>query len=155
MGSNWAQEFRNKVEGSEGKYRAAEDLGDVDGFLGEEEETGFEEPRDEIKDEIEDKVERETDETKQEPEKAKIEEPAPKREETASEYRYRLLIESAKSAPAQSEGNTTAAIGACLMAMMVFMVMPLLFNTFTRMLQLFAPGSYSSLYNPYSSQAGW
>lgn len=152
MSNNWAQQFRERIEGGKGRYRATEDSDEVDN---EEEEVELEEPEDESEEETQDKLEHETDENEQESKKAEIDKVTPRREETVADYKYRQLIESAKSPPAQSRGNTEAAISACLIAMIGFMVMPLLFKTFSQVLQLFVPNTYPSLGNPYSNYGGW
>jgi len=88
MGSNWAEEFRRRIEESEGKYRPAENLGDVneEEWEKEEEDVELEEPEDEAEevekeDESEEEVEpddddkEETGEVKPEPKKPEIEKP--------------------------------------------------------------------------------
>jgi len=99
MGSNWAEEFRRRVEESEGKYRPAENLSDVDEEEGEEEEEEYvehEEREDEAEDaEEEDESEEEaeesepdvddkeeTGEVEPEPQKPEIERPLPTPVET-------------------------------------------------------------------------
>jgi len=89
MGSNWAEEFRRRVEESEGRYRPAENLSDVDEEEWdekEEEDVELEEPEDEAEevekeDESEEEVEQddddkeETGEVKPEPGTPEIEKP--------------------------------------------------------------------------------
>jgi len=96
MGSNWAEEFRRRVEESEGKYRPAENLDDVDEEEWEEkeeEDVELEEREDEAEeveeeDESEEEVEPgdddkgETGEVEPEPEKPEIERPLPTPVET-------------------------------------------------------------------------
>jgi hypothetical protein len=91
MGSNWAEEFRRRVEESEGKYRPAESLDDVDEEEWEEKEEAdveLEEPEDEAEDveeedesdedvEPDDDDKEETGEVEPEPEKPAIEKPLP------------------------------------------------------------------------------
>jgi len=94
MGSNWAEEFRRRIEESEGKYRPAENLADIDeeGWEEREEDAELEEPEDEAEEveeedeneeEAEEKVEpddddkEETGEVRPEPEKPEIEKPLP------------------------------------------------------------------------------
>ena len=94
MGSNWAEEFRRRVEESEGKYRPAENLSDVDEEEWEEEEeedVELEEPEEaeEVEkeagdeEEAEEKVKPDDDdkeesrEVEPEPEKPAIEKPLP------------------------------------------------------------------------------
>jgi len=99
MGSNWAEEFRRRVEESEGKYRPAENLSDVDEEEGEEkeeEDVELEESEDEAEDtededesgeeaeesepDVDDKEK--TGEVEPEPKKPEIERPLPTPVET-------------------------------------------------------------------------
>ena len=101
MGSNWAEEFRRRIEESEGKCSPAENLDDVDEEWEEkeeeEEDVELEEPEDEAqeveeedesKEEAEEEVEpddddkEETGEVEPEPEKPAIEKPLPTPVET-------------------------------------------------------------------------
>jgi len=100
MGSNWAEEFRRRVEESEGKYRPTENLDDVDEEEWkekDEEDAELEEPHDEDEeveeeDESEEEAEgevepddddkEETGEVEPEPEKPETEKPLPTPVET-------------------------------------------------------------------------
>jgi len=100
MGSNWAEEFRRRIEESEGKYRPAENLNDVDEEEWEEkeeEDVELEAPEDEAEEvekeeedeeEAEEKLKpddddkEETGEVEPEPEKPAIGEPLPTPVET-------------------------------------------------------------------------
>ena len=80
MGSNWAEKFRRRIEESEGKYRPAENLDDVDEeeWKEEEEDAELEEPEDETEEvEQEEEGEEEAEEFEQEAEKPEIEKPLP------------------------------------------------------------------------------
>jgi hypothetical protein len=84
MGSNWAEEFRQRIEESEGKYRPADNLDDMDEEeweeKGGEEDAELEEPEAEAEEETEEvepgeEGEKEAKEVEQEVEKPEIEKP--------------------------------------------------------------------------------
>ena len=154
MGSNWAQEFRRRVEENEGKYRGAEDFDDVDESV--EEESEFE-PEDEA-------AEEETEEL-EEPEEAEIEKPPlklemPRAELERQKFRQELdnilgsktgpvaKIEAAKRETARKETNEWAGVGAAMMGLVVMSLMPTLYQTMTQafqpLIQSFSGRSYGS-----------
>lgn len=149
MGSNWAQEFRRRVEESEGKYRAAEDFDDVDGEEGEVE-----------LEESEDEAEEETVEVEQEPEEAEIEKlplkpvETPKVELERARFRQELdsilskTSQAAKRETAKKESNEWAGVGAAIMGLVVLSLMPTLYQTMTQafqpLIQSFGGRSYGS-----------
>ena len=158
MGSNWAEEFRRRTEESEGKYRPAENLDDVD--EGEEEEgIELEEPEHEAEevtqeDEGEEEVE---EEVEQEAGKPEIEKPLPRPVETPKvslerqRFRQELdnnlgtttiqpaKIEVTKAEPVKPvkrETNEWAVAGAAMTGLMALSLMPTFYQA---MMQAFQP----------------
>jgi len=141
MGSNWAEEFRQRTEESEGKYRPAENLDDAD------EEEGEEEAEEEVEQEAE----------KPEIEKPEIEKPLPRPVETPKvslerqRFRQELdnnlgtttiqpaKIEVTKAEPVKPvkrETNEWAVAGAAMTGLMALSLMPTFYQA---MMQAFQP----------------
>ena len=162
MGSNWAEEFRRRVEESEGKYRSADDLDDVDDEeweeKEEEEDVEVDEPEDEAEEvEQEDEGEEEAEEAKQEAEKPEIEKPLPRLVETPKVSLEKQMFrqgldnvlsgtttqpaktEVAKAEPAKPvkrETNDLAVAGAAMIGLMALSLMPTFYQA---MMQAFQP----------------
>jgi len=156
MGSNWAEEFRRKVERQEGKYEAAENFDDLDEFLEEEEETELEESRDE--------VEEETEKVEQEPEKAEVEKPSPKPVLDIGKRTAELLnsmIGQREPVKQSAGGNPMSAAAVALMGLLVLQSLPGIFNTMSSAFQPFMGGqSYRGGAGPQGypvqcSYCGW
>jgi len=169
MGSNWAEEFRRRVEESEGKYRPAESLDDVDEEEWEEKEEAdveLEEPEDEAEeveeeDESEEEVEsdddekEETGEVEPEPEKPAIEKPLPTPLETPKlslerqRFRQELdkilgstTIQPAKTEvtkPAKPAKRETNDLAVAGAAMIGLMALSLMPTFYQAMMQAFQP----------------
>jgi len=162
MGSNWAEEFRRRVEESEGKYRSADNLDDVDEEeceeKEEEEDAELEESEDETENvEQEDEGEEEAEEVEQEAEKPEIEKPLPTPVETPKlsleKQRFRqeldnipgsTTIQPAKTEvtktepakPVKRETNDLAVAGAAMIGLMALSLMPTFYQA---MMQAFQP----------------
>ena len=163
MGSNWAEEFRQRIEESEGKYRPADNLDDVDDEeweeKEEEEDVEVDEPEDEAEEvEQEDEGEEEAEEeVEQEAEKPGIEKPLPRLVETPKVSLEKQMFrqgldnvlsgtttqpaktEVAKAEPAKPvkrETNDLAVAGAAMIGLMALALMPTFYQT---MMQAFQP----------------
>ena len=161
MGSNWAEEFRRRIEESEGKYRPAENLDDVDEEEWEEkeeEDAEFEESEDEAEEvEQEGEGEEEAEEVEQKSEESEVEKPFPEpvvdvRERTAELMDTMLgkkpakvepktnqasKTEVTKAEPAKREANEWAGVGAAMMGLMLLSLMPTFYQTMTQAFQPF------------------
>ena len=165
MGSNWAEEFRRRIEESEGKYRHADNHGGMDDEEWEEkeeEDAELEEPEDEVEEETEEveqevKGEEEAEEVEQEVGKLEIEKPLPVPVETPrlslerQSFRQKLdktpgntTIQPAKTAatkaehlkPVKRETNEWAVAGAAMIGLMALSLMPTFYQA---MMQAFQP----------------
>lgn len=165
MGSNWAEEFRQRIEESEGKYRPADNqdgMDDEEWEEKEEEDAELEEPEDEVEEETEeveqeDEDKEEAEEVKQEVGNGEIEKPLPVPVETPKlslerqRFRQELdnlfgstTIQSAKTEvtkaepakPVKRETNDLAVAGA---AMVGLMVLSLMLTFYQAMMQAFQP----------------
>jgi len=164
MGSNWAEEFRRRIQESEGKYRPADNLDDVDEEEWEEkeeEESELEESEGEAEEteevEQEDEGDEEAEEVEQEAEKPGIEKPLPRLVEapkvSLGRQRFRheldrilgsttiqpIKAEVTKAEPARvvkRETNSVAAAGAAMIGLMALSLMPTFYQT---MMQAFQP----------------
>jgi hypothetical protein len=158
MGSNWAQEFRRRVEESEGKYRPDDNLDDVDEEEWEEkeeEDVELEEPEDEAED-VEEEDESE-EEVEPEPEKPAIEKPLPTPVETPKlsleRQRFRQDLDNISGTatilpaktevtkaepvkPVKRETNDLAVAGAAMVGLMALSLMPTFYQA---MMQAFQP----------------
>jgi hypothetical protein len=165
MGSNWAEEFRRRIEESEGKYRPAVNIDDEDEEGWEEKEeqdTELEESEDEAEEEAEgveqeDEGEEEAEEPEQEAEKPEIEGPLPTLVETPKlslerqRFRQELhnmlgstttqpakteVTKAEPAKPAKRETNDLAVAGAAMIGLMTLSLMPTFYQT---MMQAFQP----------------
>jgi hypothetical protein len=158
MGSNWAEEFRRRIEESEGKYRPADNhdgMDDEEWEEKEEEDAEIEEPEDEVEQEDED--EEEAEEVEQEVRNPEIEKPLPVPVETPrlslerQRFRQELdnlfgstTIQPAKTEvtkaepakPVKRETNDLAVAGAAMVGLMVLSLMPTFYQA---MMQAFQP----------------
>ncbi len=157
MGSNWAEEFRRRVEESEGRYRPAENLGDVNEEEWEEEEKDIEleEPEDEAN-EVEEEDESE-EEVEPEPKKPAIEKPLPTPLETPKlslerqRFRQELgnifgsttiqlvnaeVTKAEPTKPVKRDSNEWAIAGAAMIGLMALSLMPTFYQA---MMQAFEP----------------
>jgi len=159
MGSNWAEKFRRRIEESEGKYRPAENLDDVDEeeWKEEEEDAELEEPEDETEEvEQEEEGEEEAEEFEQEAEKPEIEKPLPAVETpklSLDRQRFRQgldnvlsgttiqpakteVIKAEPAKPVKRETNELAVAGTAMIGLMALSLMPTFYQT---MMQAFQP----------------
>ena len=137
MGSNWAQEFREKVEASEGKYGATENFDDV------EEEVELEEPENE--------VEEETEVAEQEPEEAEAEKPVLNIEKRTAEL-MDSLIGQKEPAKQSGGGNPGGAMMAAMMGLLMLQSLPTIFNAVSSAFQPIMPGASSPQDYPVQCQ---
>ena len=160
MDSNWAEEFRRRVEETEGSYRPAENCDDVDD---EDEDVELEEPKHEAEEESEEGEQEDEDEEETEDVEQEVEEPKETEEpETAKpplrpvgipgallerqKFRWELdnIIGKADQATeredakaeAKRETNERANVGAAMMGLIVLSLMPTFYQT---MMQAFQP----------------
>jgi len=174
MSSNWAEEFRRRIEEREGKYRPAHSYGGMDDEEWEEkeeEDAELEEPENEAEEEAEEvEQEEEDEEVEQKAEKPEIEKPLPTAVETPKpslerqKFRQELdktpgstTIQPAKTEvtkvkPAKRETNDLAVAGAAMVGLMVLSLMPTFYQA---MMQAFQPliQSFQSS-RSYSTSAG-
>lgn len=161
MGSNWAQEFRRRIEESEGRYRPANNLEDMDDEEWEEEEeeqdAEIEESEDEAEEETKEVEQEDKGEQEAEEEKPEIEKPLPRPVETPklSLERQRFgqeldkilgkaTIQPAKTEvtkagpviPAKRKTNDLAVAGAAMIGLMALSLMPTFYQA---MMQAFQP----------------
>lgn len=143
MARNWAEEFRERVEENESKYRATEDFDDVDESLEEEEETAFEEPRDEAEEEAEEI---------KEPEEYEAEKPVVV--DVGKRVVDMMTAMIGEKAPAKQSGggNPMGAAVAALMGVLVLQSLPGIFNT---MSSAFQPFMGSQSYRGGASPQGY
>ena len=183
MGSNWAEEFRRRVEESEGKYQPPKHFDKVD----EDEEEWEEEEEDAEVEEAEDVAEEETEEVEQgdegegeaeeinrEAKKSEIEKPLPTPVETPKlslerqKFRQELdrLFGSTtiqpvrtvvtKAEPARAikrETNSVAAAGAAMIGLMALSLMPTFYQAMTQAFQPLIQGFQSLSSRNYGTSA--
>ena len=153
MGSNWAEEFRRKVERQEGKYEAAENFDDVDEFLGEEG-SELEEPKDEAEGEEAQALE----EPKTEEEFAK---PAVLDIGKRTAELLDNMVKQREPVKQSAGGNPMRAAVGVLMGLLVLQSLPRIFNTVLSAFQPFMGGqSYRGGTGPQGypvqcSYCGW
>jgi hypothetical protein len=158
MGSNWAEEFRRRIEESEGKHRPTEKLDDADEEDWEEKEEEDVELEESEEDEAEEEIEEVEQENKDEEEAEEVPEEAgkpeaerfplkpvqtPKLPLERQRFRQELAdvlgsttIQPAKTEvtkaepvkPVKRETNEWAGVGAAMMGLMVLSLMPTLYK---------------------------
>lgn len=166
MGSNWAKEFRQRIEESEGKYKPPENFDDTDEEEWEEKEeeqdAEIEEPEDEAEEETEEseqehESQEEAEEVGQETGKSEMEKPLPNLVQTPKlslerqRFRQELdkiigntIIQPAKTEvtkaepviPAKRKTNDLAVAGAAMIGLMALSLMPTFYQA---MMQAFQP----------------
>ena len=180
MGTNWAEEFRRRIEESEGKYRHADNHGGMDDEEWEEkeeEDAELEEPEDEAgeeTEEVEQEVEGEEEAEEQEPAKPWREKPVPppiERPNVSLErqsFRQELdnLFGSTTIQPAKTEvteaqpakavrreANEWTVAGAAMVGLMVLSLRPTFYQAMTQAFQPLTQGLQSLSGRNYGTSA--
>jgi len=175
MGRNWAEEFRRRVEESEGKYRPAKSLDDED-EEGEEKDEEDEDVAEEESDDVEqeDDGEEEAEEIKEDTGKPEIEKPLPTPVETPKlslerqKFRHELdrlfgsttiqpvRTEATKAEPvkpAKRETNEWAIAGGVMIGLMALSLMPTFYQSMTQAFQPLIQGFQSLSGRNYGTSA--
>lgn len=153
MSSNWAEEFRRRVEESEGRYGAAENFDDADE---EEEEVELEEPQDEAEEEAE-RVEQGSDEVE-------IEKPPLKPLETTAVVEHvveqeagklKQQLQSIQKEVERKRANEWAGAGAMIMAMMGLSFIPPFYQAVSQAFQPFIQRFSSQSHGSQATSQEW